>query len=108
MGKLADTEHRVGQTAENKGNVRKRLTWILVLSFVICFTILSAWAAQKTYTMKGIIKYIEIIHNTIEGDVTLGHKIFRVAGPLSKDAVLKKRKKSTTLADFKAGDFVTV
>ena len=84
------------------------VTWFFVLCFIIYFTAVPAAASQKTYTMKGRIKYIETSHNTVVVDVPLGHKIFRVAGPLSHDAVLKKEGKTASLADFKPGDLVTV
>ena len=58
--------------------------------------------------MKGNIKYVDISHHTVGIDVPLGHGKFRVAGPLSRDAVLQKGKNTASLADFKPGDFVTV
>jgi len=104
--------HRKGPIVNVKEvPVRKKMHYsarFFALSFLICFSVGLAGAAQKAYTMKGNIKYVDISHHTVGIDVPLGHGKFRVAGPLSQDTVLQKGKKTASLADFKPGDFVTV
>lgn len=84
------------------------LVGILAVYFVFCVLGSPAIAAEKTYTMKGKIAFVNEKENIVVVDVPLANGTFRVAGPLASDAVLKKGKGPATLADFKVGEKVTV
>ena len=81
---------------------------ILLFSASLFLLCASTIAAEKRYVMKGEIRAIELDYNTVVIEVPLGKKMFTVGGPLSSNAVLKKRGRLAKLADFLVGEVVTV
>ena len=83
---------------------------LLACLFTLAAVPASAAPAPKIYRMEGTIAAIDLQFNTVVVNVPLtGKKIFKVGGPLAKDAVLKKGGKTDlTLKDFKVGDKVIV
>ena len=65
-------------------------------------------AAGKEYVMKGKIKAIDEQYNTVVIEVPMGKKQFTVGGPLTPDAVLRRKGQTVKLSAFKEGDNVTV
>jgi len=87
---------------------KKALIFFIVLTFMGAFAAPGMAAAAKIYKMKGKIIAVDLDYNTVVVDVPIGKKIFRVAGPLSPDAVLKKGGGKASLSDFHEGEWVTV
>lgn len=97
----------------------KKERWIVgiilagfVLTSFLILTIrpVKAANAPKIYKMEGTISAIDLKFNTVVVNVPLTEKkIFKVGGPLAKDATLKKGDNTNlTLKDFKVGDKVIV
>ena len=85
----------------------------LVLTCVLLFPTAppsEAATVPKIYKMEGTISAIDLKFNTVVVNVPLTEKkIFKVGGPLAKDATLKKGDNTNlTLKDFKVGDKVIV
>ena len=89
----------------------KKISFFIVISIVLLnsslFILSQVLAADKEYIMKGKIKAIENQYNTVVIEVPLGKKQFTVGGPLSPNAVLRKKGQTVKLSDFKEGDTVT-
>ncbi len=88
---------------------KKVLPLFLIAAFVGALAVPGMGATPKIYKMKGKITAIDLEYNTVVVDVPIGKKTYTVAGPLAKDAVLKKGNKTdVTLKDFQKGESVVV
>ncbi|RTZ92710.1 MAG: hypothetical protein DSY91_03170 [Deltaproteobacteria bacterium] len=89
---------------------KKALSLILLFAFVGALATPAMGAMGKTYKMAGKIVAIDLDANTVVVDVPIEkNKVYRVAGPLADDAVLKKgMQKGVSLKDFQVGEKVTV
>ena len=81
---------------------------ILPMLFVILLFAFHVEASEKVYLMTGKIAVINQDRNTVVIEVPLETGMFTVGGPLSSNAVLKKRGKSVSLGDFVVGEQVKV
>ena len=82
--------------------------FILNILFVILLFAFHVEASEKIYLMTGKITAINQDRNTVVIEVPLEKGLFTVGGPLSSNAVLKKRGKSARLSDFAVGEQVKV
>jgi hypothetical protein len=71
-------------------------------------SILSSWAREKKYRMRGDLTAIDLKYNTAVIEVPVKGKMFTVGGALSPEAILKRGGRSVELGDFQVGDRVTV
>ncbi len=88
-----------------------KVTLSVVLSLMMVITMVSITYASRVrvYEMEGRITAIDLNAQTVVVNVPMGRKnIFTVAGPLAKDAVLKRDHKKATLAEFRVGERVLV
>ena len=81
---------------------------ILTLLFAMFLFVFQTMAGEKIYLMTGKITVINQDRDTVVIEVPLEKGLFTVGGPLSSNAVLKKRGKSAKLSDFAVGEQVKV
>ena len=89
--------------------IKNRVAWGTMICLMVISLATAAMAAPRLYKMEGKITAIDIPDNTVVINVPITRNdIFTVAGPLAKNAVLKKDDKKATLGDFKVGERVIV
>ena len=90
----------------------KRSVWfaplVVAVIFLLCFSGGQSLGGEKVFKMAGEIAAIDLGHNTVVVEVPVGKRLFTVGGPLSPEAILNRGGQSVGLADFHAGDRVTV
>ena len=82
---------------------------ILIFLTIAAVPAVSGAMTPKLYRMQGRITAIDPAAHTVVVNVPLTEKTnFTVAGPLAKDAILRRGDKKAALSDFKVGEWVTV
>ncbi len=89
---------------------RKRPNFLILALTILFFISLAVSSmASKGYEMVGKISAIDLDYKTVVIDVPLSNgQIFKVGGPLSPGAVLKKGDMAAGLSQFHVGDKVWV
>lgn len=91
-----------------KKGFTKAVPIVLVLTLVLAIPFTVFGESNNSYKMTGKIRGIDLNHQTIVIDVTLGSKMFTVGGPLAPDAKLTKNGEPAKLRDFSVDEQVTV